>query len=87
MTTRTFERTINIAPTDEGWAQTAITFYQSVLSDVKKNRKDDSQELLKSTVEVVFWLGAECGEAMAAHDIARAQKLKNLRDQIQRGIF
>ena len=78
---------INLAPTDAGYAHMAMGFAQSVLSDVAKRRKLDSQELLKSLVEIMFYLGFEAGKHSTTLSDGKTKELVDLRNQIMKNVF
>ncbi len=48
---------IDMTPTDEGYANIAMVFADSILRDVKAARRSDSAALLDSLVEIAVYLG------------------------------
>jgi hypothetical protein len=48
---------IDMTPTDEGYANIAMVFAASILSDVKVSRREDARVILDSLVDIVSYLG------------------------------
>ena len=48
--------TINLKPTDEGYANIARTFIDSILSDVTERRRDDARAIMDSLIQCVAYL-------------------------------
>ena len=65
--------TINLRPTDEGFARIAERFATSILFDLPLKRREDSRHLLDSMIEIVAYLA-----------IADPAQVKWLRDEITR---
>jgi len=65
--------TINLRPTDEGFARIAERFATSILFDLPQKRREDSRHLLDSMIEIVAYLA-----------IADPAQVKWLRDEITR---
>lgn len=49
-------KTIDITPTDEGFARIAEMFAMQILADVRKARVEDDRHLLQSLIETVAYL-------------------------------
>ena len=56
-------RTINLEPTSEGYARVARRFSETILSDVRKARQNDSRSLLVETLKIAAHI--------EKHDLAR----------------
>jgi hypothetical protein len=65
--------TIDLRPSDEGFARIAERFATSILFDLPAKRREDSRHLLDSMIEIVAYLA-----------IADPAQVKWLRDEITR---
>lgn len=54
--TESLDGTINLAPTNEGYARIAERFASSILFDIPVKRREDSRHLLDSMIEIVAYL-------------------------------
>jgi hypothetical protein len=78
---------IDLTPTPDGYVNIAARFGQSVLGDVVKRRKEDSEELLKGFVDIVFYLGELSGQAKAAKDVKAIEEAVARRDALKKYLF
>jgi len=53
---QTIVGTVDLTPTDEGYARIAERFASSILFDLPVKRREDSRHLLDSMIEIVAYL-------------------------------
>ena len=75
--------TIDMTPTDDGYAAIAAMFARSVLDDVRKDRQTDASALLVQALEIAFYLGQRAARpsGVVTPDQARTAA-QDLRDRM-----
>jgi hypothetical protein len=70
-------RTIDLTPTNEGYAAIGATFVSALTSDFKPARKEDATALLRAVIGMAFDFGAASAPSQCRTLDAEARALKD----------